>query len=88
MTIEQILYCTLSYAPVRRSNSLKKVEHCSIRIWCVKRTVMRQPSEYEINSRVSLFLLFGPSCVNRLASKYELALKISALHYEHRVRYQ
>ena len=40
---------------------------------------MRQQSEYEINSTVSLFLLFGPSCVNRHASKYELAL-INWLH--------
>ena len=48
--------------------------HASNKPSCVKRivmrqanrhasTVMRQPSEYEINSTVSLFLLFGPSCV-------------------------
>ena len=56
---------TILYIIVRtgiRSDSLKKIEHCSIRIWCVKRTVMHQPSEYDINSTVSLFR-FGPSCV-------------------------
>ena len=65
---------------VRQTN-----RHASNKPSCVKRTVMRQanrhastvmrqPSEYEINSTVSLFLLFGPSCVNRHASKYESAL--------------
>ena len=55
---------------VRQTN-----RHASSEPSCVKRTVMRQPSEYEINSTVSLFLLFGPSCVNRHASKYELAFR-------------
>ena len=66
---------------VRQTNS-----HASSEPSCVKRavmrqanrhasTVMRQPSEYDINSTVSLFLRFGPSCVSRHASKYELAFR-------------
>ena len=57
---------------VRQTN-----RHASSELSCVKRTVMRQPSEYKINSTVSLFLLFGQSCVNRHASKYELAFRVS-----------
>ena len=88
MTIEQILYCTV-YIIVRTGPKVELAHksrallysdlvrqtnrHASNKPSCVKRTVMRQPSEYEINSTVSLFLLFGPSCVNRHASKYELA---------------
>ena len=92
VSIEHLLYsCTVHYRThwysvelAQKSRALlysdlvrQTNRHASSESSCVKRTVIRrQPSEYDINSTVSLFLLFGPSCVNRHASKYELALRV------------
>ena len=71
-------YCTILYIG-NRSDSLKKVEHCSIRIWCVNR--QRQPSC--VNRHASTvrvwykrynFIIPTFWAVMRQPSKYELAL--------------
>ena len=57
MTIEQILFCSLSYATGIRWDSLKKSRASTIRIWCVNRhasTVMRQSMNWPLNIRYSL----------------------------------